>query len=78
MLRHAAATCFDAQLDFARDALRLEFHDDGRGFDPSRRNDGFGLLGMRERVQRMGGQLAIDSAPGAGSTIRLNVPLPAA
>ena len=78
VLRHAAATRFDAQLVFARDAVRLEFHDDGRGFDPSRKNDGFGLLGMRERVQRMGGQLTIDSAPGAGSTIRLSIPLAAA
>jgi signal transduction histidine kinase len=77
VLRHAAAGRFDAQLAFAADAVRLALRDDGRGFDPSRRSDGLGLLGIRERVQRIHGQLSIESAPGAGTTVRLSVPLPA-
>jgi signal transduction histidine kinase len=74
-LRHARATHFRAQIEFFPDQVRLDLQDDGCGFDPSRRHDGFGLLGMRERVQRMGGQLRIQSAPGEGTAVSITVPL---
>lgn len=50
--------------------------DDGRGFDPGRVADGrtFGLMGMRQRVRSFGGTLAIDSASGRGTTLRVEVP----
>jgi signal transduction histidine kinase len=53
----------------------LELNDNGRGFDPGRRYDGFGLVGMRERVEQMAGQLMIESAQGSGATISIILPL---
>jgi len=73
-LRHASASHFMAYLAFSPDAVRLELRDDGCGFDPARKNDGFGLLGMRERVDRIGGQLTIQSAPGEGAAVLITVP----
>ena len=49
--------------------------DDGAGFDPAERTDGFGLLGMRERVQLLDGTLDIASAPGEGTTVRASFPV---
>lgn len=54
--------------------LRLRVSDQGRGFDPSARTDGFGLVGMRERVTLAGGTLELQSAPGAGTTIAAILP----
>src|SRR5262249_52149219 len=53
-LRHADATEFKAVLMFDSQELRLEFFDNGRGFDPVSRHDGFGLLGIRERIESRG------------------------
>ena len=52
----------------------LSIQDDGVGFDP-RRNRGIGLLGMHERVARLGGTFVIDSASGAGTRIQVELPL---
>jgi signal transduction histidine kinase len=49
--------------------LHLRVSDQGRGFDPGARTDGFGLVGMRERVTLAGGTLDLQSSPGAGTTI---------
>ena len=48
--------------------------DDGRGFDPQRVR-GLGILGMEERVRRLGGILTIDSKPGGGTTLKAEFPL---
>jgi signal transduction histidine kinase len=74
-LRHAAATHFKARLHFEAQRLSLELRDDGCGFDPELKRDGFGLVGMRERVDQMGGQIVIQSAVGAGTTIAITLPL---
>jgi signal transduction histidine kinase len=74
-LRHAAATQFKARLHFEVQRLSLELHDDGCGFDPELKRDGFGLVGMRERVDQMGGHIIIQSAVGAGTTIAITLPL---
>jgi two-component system sensor histidine kinase DegS len=51
--------------------------DDGLGFDPDEtRDDGFGLVGMRERVALLDGRIAIEASPGSGTTIAAEVPLP--
>jgi len=76
VLRHARANHFKAQISFVRDAIHLDFRDDGAGFDPTAISEGFGLRGMRERVERMGGQLNIRSASGTGSAISIGLPLP--
>ncbi|QJY49973.1 GAF domain-containing sensor histidine kinase [Pseudonocardia broussonetiae] len=76
-LKHAAATsvrvCLGPQADDPT-TLVLEVVDDGRGFDPARSARGIGLTSMRERAERLGGELTIDATPGAGSSVRVVVP----
>ena len=75
-VRHARATHFRGQLAFASHTVRMQFSDDGKGFDPERKSDGLGLLGMKERVAAMNGELTIQSAPGEGCTVIIVLPLP--
>src|ERR1035441_5622030 len=49
--------------------------DDGTGFDPTHETEGFGLLGMHERAQLLGGTLAVDSSPGNGATVTVSFPV---
>jgi PAS domain S-box-containing protein len=75
VLRHAHASAFDVQLIFDSREIRLTLRDDGCGFDPQRRHEGFGLQGMRERAEGMGGHLSIESANGKGTMISIVLPL---
>ena len=69
-LKHARASEFEARLSFDAEAVRLELRDNGVGFLANQTNGaGFGLIGMRERTDRIGGTLTIASEPGAGTTI---------
>jgi two-component system sensor histidine kinase DegS len=59
--------------------IRMEVKDNGKSFEVQRvlsteRNKGLGLLGMRERVEMVGGRFAVESAPGKGTTIRAEIP----
>ena len=54
--------------------VHVTVRDDGAGFDPAERTDGFGLLGMQERVQLLDGTLEIESTPGAGTTVNATFP----
>jgi len=74
-LKYAHADTFETQLVCHVNKLRLEFQDDGDGFDIKDQHDGFGLAGMRERVQRMGGELTITSSPGRGTKITVILPI---
>jgi signal transduction histidine kinase len=74
-LRHAQATRFSADLFFDRDELRLELSDNGRGFDASAQHSGFGLLGIRERAEEMGGTVTIKSTNLEGTAISVQVAL---
>ena len=74
-LRHAHATHFTAKLTFRSEAVLLDLKDDGCGFDVTSRNEGFGLTGMKERVEAMAGRLQIESTPGKGTTISLALPV---
>jgi signal transduction histidine kinase len=60
--------------------LFLRIVDDGRGFDQrdafASRGGHFGLIGMRERAERMGGELKLASHPGSGTEVEITVPLP--
>jgi len=57
------------------DRLMLSLEDDGVGFDPAAVGPGhLGLAGMRARAERLGGSLLLESAPGGGTTIRLDLP----
>ncbi len=83
--RHAQATQAEVTLRLIPDAqvLELSVRDDGVGFDVpaalerARHGESLGLLGMQERVQLIGGQIAIESAPGRGTEIRARVPIKA-
>jgi signal transduction histidine kinase len=82
-LRHGHASRIDVDLSFdaATRRIGLVVRDDGRGFElggqPGPRQGHFGIEGMRERVERLGGSLAIDTAPGSGTTVQIAVPLEA-
>jgi len=75
--RHAEAARVDVSLVSTADALELRVCDDGRGFDrdAARREYSYGLLGMYERARLIGATLSIDSAPGAGTTVSIHIPL---
>ena len=65
-----------ARVDVVEDetAVKVTVSDDGAGFDPGAVRGGFGLLGMRERVELLGGTLRIDSTPGGGTTLEISLP----
>jgi signal transduction histidine kinase len=76
--RHAQGQSIEVEVDYASWELRLRVRDDGRGIDPNILEGGrpghIGLASMRERAERVGGQLDIISGPGAGTEIELRVP----
>ena len=74
--RHANPREIRMRLEYGADALTLEIRDDGTGFDPTAAapRGHFGVLGIRERVNKLHATLNIESAPGAGTTIRVVVP----
>lgn len=75
--RHAEASRVEVSLLRQAGEIVLCIADDGRGFDPaSRRDDSFGLLGIRERAQALGAGADIVSAPGAGCTVSIRMPFP--
>ncbi len=77
-VRHAEAQHIALRLTGSGDVLVLEVADDGAGFDVdalAQRSRRLGLSTMRERARAIGGALRIDSAPGAGTTVRLEVPV---
>jgi signal transduction histidine kinase len=80
--RHAAATAVTVTFSFAPDRVSATVRDDGRGFDREARlaarhgNEGMGLLGMQERARLVGGILAIETADGEGTSLRVQVPRP--
>jgi len=77
-LRHSGAQHVTVRLGAEDGLLLLEVADDGAGFDPAApelRSRRLGLTSMEERAQRLGGRLEIRSAPGAGTTVRLETRL---
>ncbi|HEY9685303.1 MAG TPA: sensor histidine kinase [Oculatellaceae cyanobacterium] len=72
--RHASATQIGIAFSQPADIILVEISDDGRGFDPQEAGGGFGLSGMKERVEFLGGSLAIQSSPGVGTKIKVSVP----
>ncbi|UJA18946.1 GAF domain-containing sensor histidine kinase [Thermoleophilia bacterium SCSIO 60948] len=73
--KHARASHVSVAVECDGQALRLEVADDGAGFDTGDPNAGFGLLGMRERVELAGGSLELESAPGVGTRLAAELPL---
>lgn len=73
--RHAAPTRVEVRWRLTRRALSLRIADDGRGFDPATARRGMGLLSLRRRADEVGGTFRLDSAPGRGTVVGLDVPL---
>jgi len=79
--KHAAASRAWVTLSYMEDVVTLDVRDDGRGFAPrgagneqSQTDGGFGLIAMRQRVNRLAGQLEIESEPGAGTAVSASLP----
>ena len=72
--KHAAAGHVAVRLCYAGTHVRLEVTDDGGGFDPAAVNGGYGLRGMRGRVDEAGGTIAVRSAPDRGTSVTVEVP----
>jgi signal transduction histidine kinase len=73
-IKHGGARRAVVEVHEDHSAIRVTVRDDGTGFDPTSKADGFGLLGMHERAQLLGGTLQVESAPGKGTTIRARFP----
>jgi signal transduction histidine kinase len=78
-VKHANATHVDIQLTHDDQHVNCRFQDNGAGFDLNevlarRGSRGLGLLGIRERVESLGGTLAIHSLPGSGTRLSITVP----
>jgi signal transduction histidine kinase len=73
--KHGAATRAVATVAAGSRAITVTIRDDGHGFDPTAATSGFGLLGMRERAELLGGTIEVTSASGAGTTVRATLPV---
>ncbi len=77
-IKHGEARHINLALEYLPDAVRLVVQDDGHGFDPEAKESSpgphFGLLGMRERASKIGAQLTVLSAAGAGCTVTVQLP----
>jgi signal transduction histidine kinase len=77
--QHARATRVNVSIRKLRGAVRMEIKDNGKGFQVERvlfakRHKRLGLVGMRERMEMVGGSFAVVSTPGKGTTIRAQIP----
>jgi signal transduction histidine kinase len=81
--KHSGASTVNLRLGMDDGSVRLTIRDDGTGFNPAavRRtkdsNRGLGLISMRERTQELGGTCRIESMPGKGTTITVEIPVQA-
>src|SRR5688500_123957 len=77
VVKHAEATQVQIQLKYDENTVLLEMIDDGKGFEPKTvsQSGGFGLQGIQERVQQLGGTLIIDSVPFIGTRLSVRIPL---
>jgi two-component system, NarL family, sensor histidine kinase DegS len=75
-IKHAAAHEIKVKLEISRNSISVVVRDDGKGFDINvDKPESFGILGMKERVELLQGQLSIDSNIGRGTIVIIQVPL---
>jgi PAS domain S-box-containing protein len=72
-IKHANARNFRATLNIGMEKVELQLADDGDGFNPEAEHEGFGLMGMKERVDQIGGQFILRSKPGQGTEILITL-----
>ncbi|MFC4058883.1 sensor histidine kinase [Planomonospora corallina] len=72
--KHAGARRAALTLSYMESEVTLDVLDDGAGFDPSLPSGGYGLAAMRERADRAGGTVTVESAPGEGTALCLSIP----
>jgi len=81
-VHHAQPEEVCISVSFDKDTMRMQVRDNGKGFQLAevlgRQESHFGLIGMRERVEQLGGHFEIDSAPGRGTLLSVDVPVHAA
>jgi signal transduction histidine kinase len=75
VIKHAGASHVEVAAREAGGEIHILVADDGAGFDPGAGTGGRGLTGMRERIELLGGSIAVESAPGEGTKISARVPL---
>jgi signal transduction histidine kinase len=76
IVKHAGASRVSVLLIRSSTSATVVIEDDGQGFDPAElREDGMGIIGMRERVELHEGRLTVESTPGSGATLVAEVPL---
>ncbi|CAM3781851.1 sensor histidine kinase [Kibdelosporangium persicum] len=71
--KHADARSVEIVLSYQESSVVLLVTDDGKGFDPAAVTSGFGLRGMRSRIEHVGGALSVTSSTGSGTTVELEV-----
>jgi signal transduction histidine kinase len=80
-LKHSGGDTVRVTLQNAGGRIRMRVEDDGLGFDPDKEVEsrdpltGYGLQGMRDRAEIIGGRLSIDSDPGRGTSVCLELPV---
>lgn len=72
--KHAGASRVDVVLAYDEDGATVSVSDDGAGFDPAAPSPGYGLDGLAQRVESVGGLSSVESSPGAGTRVRVRVP----
>lgn len=81
--KYAGASTVNITLSYMDDRVSLDVVDDGEGIDPVRLEEpalehdagGFGLVAMRQRIERLGGTLIVESAPGQGTAVAVELPI---
>jgi signal transduction histidine kinase len=75
VVKHSGATAASVSVECRDGVLDLCVEDDGSGIDRAQPTAGYGLVGMRERVDLVGGTLEVDSEPGTGTRVHASIPL---
>ena len=76
-LKHSAASEVNVRVQAGQGWVELEVADNGKGFEPNRveNQGGLGLVSLGQRAKRLGGTLSIASAPGAGTAVKVRIPI---
>jgi signal transduction histidine kinase len=74
-IKHARADAISVSVTEADGVVMVRVRDEGEGFDTAEEAAGYGLIGMRERVESLGGAVTVESARGAGTTVTVRLPV---